>query len=195
MTITSLFIILNVILAVFAVGQVVQRPDRKARGVGARSHDHRIDARVRVAEIGPRSVAAQTRIAVCVAPLDVPGTAIELTDLGHGDPVRIGVDQVQSLRVWLRGRPVPVVSGDMIESLNACRPLSHKIAGWELELTTRDGDLVRCYGAELGADTEQDLARLRRMLAVRVRTEADVRRPAVVAVRSLGAQKWQPIAL
>jgi hypothetical protein len=194
MTLTSLFIIINVIFAVLAVGQLVRRPEGALRNAHARSHGP-MDARARVVEIGSHHVAAQARLAIRIAPMDTPGTALELSGLGEGDPLRIDVDDVQSLRVWLRGRPVSVVSGDTIETSNACRPLSHKIAGWELDLTTRNGDLVRCYGAELSPDTEQDLARLRRVLAVQVRAEADSRRPLAITVRSLGSRKWQPIAL
>jgi hypothetical protein len=197
MTITSLFILINVICAVLAAGHLVRRPDRVLRDPrNARPRfDHRADARVRVAEFGSQSVAAQTRLSVCVAPLDNAGVAIELTGVGDVEPVQIGIDDVRSLRVWLRGRPVAVLSGDAIEPSSALRPLSHMIAGWELELTTRDGDLVRCYGEELSSATEQDLARLRRVLAVRVRAEAEVRPLVAISVRSLGAPKWQPVAL
>jgi hypothetical protein len=194
MTLTSLFIILNVIFAVVAVGQLLRRPEGAIRNAHARSHGP-LDARARVVEVGSHSVPAQARLAVRIAPMDAPGTAIELSGLGDSDRVRIDIGDVQSLRVWLRGRPVPVVSGDMVGSANACRPLSHKIAGWELELTSRDGSLVRCYGEEASLETEQDLARLRRVLAVQVRSEADSHRPVAISVRTLGARKWQPIAL
>jgi hypothetical protein len=198
MTTTDLIIAINVIFAVVACTQLLRSPDgldRKSRHARARSQVRKFDARARIVDIGSQSFAAQARLAIRVAPVELPGTAIELT--GSDDNVlhRISVDDVEELRVWLRGRLVPVVCNDAGASASALRPLSSNMAGWELELTTGSADLVRCYGGELDATVEQDFARLRTMLAVRVRSEVDARRPAAVAVRSLGARKWRPAAL
>jgi hypothetical protein len=99
---------------------------------------------------------------VRLAPLAEPRLAAAIST-PRGEQFVIPLADVRSMRVWVRGRAVATI-GDAADFSDAFRyPLSGELAGWELEITTANGGVVRCYGA-LGSEIQLDLARLRRAL-------------------------------
>jgi len=159
----------NLIFAVVAISESGRRPSSGIRRPKAPQRaEMGFDARVRVAEFGAMTLRPQSLVTVRVAPLDEPGTAIEVRPGANGPLRRIGVHEILDARLWLRGRPV-AIRGEASEGHSNLRPLSAELADWELEVTTRGGEAVRCYGASLTPAVEQDLLLLRRMLAVRDR--------------------------
>jgi hypothetical protein len=172
-TTTELIITLNVVIvAVVALQFVSGSAVRHAGPRRAPRADH--DVVIRVARIASQTSATQSRGALRIAPLDSPRTALVLTLEREAEPIGLALGQMRSLRVWLHGRPAPVLlpGADLVTGA-ALRPLSPRIAEWELEAVTETGELFRCYGRELTPAAEADLARLRRLLAVRAKTETE----------------------
>lgn len=191
----SLFIALDVIFGIFAFGQLARRPRQTvARSAGGWAPSHRpIHARIRVGDFEARGIRPHALVSLRIAPTDAPGTALELSDGRGEEAIRLSVQDVVGIRVWLHGRPVPVVCHSHEATQTALQPLSADIAGWELELCTRSGELVRCYGEDVSPAAEEHLARLQRLLAVEVRSAA----PALhtfAGAGSANSRGWQPIA-
>jgi hypothetical protein len=97
-----------------------------------------------------------------LAPLAEPRLAAAIST-PLGEHFVIPLADVRSMSVWVRGRAVATVGDPAELSAPFCYPLSGELAGWELEITTTNGGVVRCYGA-LGSEIQLDLARLRRAL-------------------------------
>jgi hypothetical protein len=162
MTVTQLFVALNVIFAGVAIGEMVRRPRRPApRTLVRQRPDAGLPAYVRVAEIGDQPLPAQSRVCLRILPVDAPRAAIEVL-LPGSKQIRFDVADVRGVRLWLRGRPVLPAPDSSDDSL---RPLAADLAAWEFETIMRDGGTLRCYGETLTQAVEQDLLRLRRLVA------------------------------
>jgi hypothetical protein len=170
MTPTHTLLVLNVVLVALAMRHVARtrgpwKRDAPAPRPESAGADNSVDAIVRIARFGDRSLAEQTRILVRVAPPTDRRAVVELSSAFDGGISRVDVEQVAAARGWTDGRPSFAV-GDLTMTERTLKPLSRAIAGWELELVTSGGDVLRCYGR--GDDAiAGDLLRLRRLIGFR----------------------------
>jgi hypothetical protein len=165
MSITGLFVAVSTGVAVTVVTGLL-RPRTRTFADRRGDRSSWLEAVLRFAVVNGMSAAnAQTRFAVRIAPLDAPGTAFEFDCRIDGELRRLGVlaSSVREMHIWVRGRELPVVCGD--QEVSALRSLAPEVAAWELEIATASGNIIRCYGEDITAAIEDDLARLRRLVA------------------------------
>jgi hypothetical protein len=154
----QLFVALNLVFAILALAEMPRRPRKPVRKSRLRhAPEARLDAYVRVAQLNGRTLPAQTRLSLCVAPLDAPGTALDIST--SGSTTRIAAADLRDVRLWLRGREVAAAGSPSHEEV---RPLAAELAAWEVEVSTRGGEMLRCYGDTLPLAAEHGLVQLRR---------------------------------